>query len=175
MSLLDKLLVHKKYPIKFFISKNEKDTIDLICEQLIEMIKNKPNLILGVAPGSTVNAVLEELVIKVQKAKISFKEVSIFGLDDFYTNNSSKIFSFKNSLTKSFINKVNIQLQNVNFINAKNYKQFDKLIKQKGGLDLILIGIGQQGQLAYNESGTPLTAHTRITELDEATKNANLK
>ncbi len=158
----------------------------IVCENYDEMsavaadfVKSqiilKPNSVLGLATGSTPVGMYEKLTEK----KLDFSNVTTFNLDDYYKLAQSDPQSYHTFMRDNLYDKVNLKSENTFIPNsdAKNpdeeCKKYDEKIAEKGGIDLQILGIGQNGHIGFNEPGESLTAGTHVVDLAEDTIVAN--
>lgn len=144
-------------------------------EILINEIEKKPDIILGLASGSTTLGLYGLLA---RKKKINFSKVSSFNLDEYYPIRRKDRNSFYYFMHKNLINKININESNVHILNGeakdpkKECKNYEKMIKKKP-IDVQILGLGINGHIAFNEPGSKFNSRTRLVELDKETINAN--
>lgn len=147
----------------------------------ITVIKNKPNAVLGLATGSSPIGVYKELIKSYEKKEISFKDCVSFNLDEYiglkkeYEDQSYKYFMNYNLFSKIDINKNNtffpIDAFSTNM--NQNFESYDSKIDSYNGLDILILGIGNNGHIGFNEPGSSIDSKTRIIDLTESTIKAN--
>jgi glucosamine-6-phosphate deaminase len=135
--------------------------------------------VLGLPTGSSPLGTYGEL-IKLNKAgKVSFENVVTFNMDEYVGLPKSHPESYHSFMWNNFFNHIDIQEKNVNILNgnAENLEaecaRYEEKIKNLGGIDLFLGGIGPDGHLAFNEPGSSLASRTRIKSLTTDTIIAN--
>jgi len=109
-----------------------------------------------------------------KKEKIDFSKVKTFNVDDYLGLSPKNKSSYTYYMNKHFFSKVNIRQENT-FMPDKNIKNFGKLIKKAGGIDLQLLGIGINGHIGYNEPGSQINSKDRKVKLSKSTRRVNLK
>ncbi len=130
---------------------------------------------LGLTTGRTPLGLYRELVARHRAGKVSFRRVSVFSLDEFYPILSSEQQSRNHRILEEFINNIDIRPENVHLIDGDvdsddltdycNY--YDK---SASNLDLMVIGVGEQGQIGFNESGSNANSRTRLVQLSHHTR-----
>lgn len=152
-----------------------KKAADIVAEQ----IKLKPNSVLGLATGSTPLGLYERLAAMNKSGEISFRNVSSFNLDEYYPISADNDQSYRYFMNKNLFSKIDIKPENT-FIpdgEAKNPSRecsaYDRKILEYGGIDLQILGIGQNGHIGFNEPGASLNSDTHLTPLTESTIKAN--
>jgi glucosamine-6-phosphate deaminase len=160
------------------------NTYDSICEWTANYIKSKINksegtFVLGLPTGSTPIGVYERLVKFYENKEISFKNVVTFNMDEYVGLPSTHEQSYSYFMYKHLFSHIDIDPSNINLLDgcAKNLEEecqkYDEKIKQYGGIDLFLCGMGQDGHLAFNEPGSSLVSRTRVKTLCTDTIVAN--
>ena len=150
----------------------------MIADEFINVIKSKQKPVLGLATGSSPLKVYSYLIEAYKNKDVSFKNVITFNLDEYIGldgthNQSYRYFMDNNLFDKIDINKDNthVLLGVGDYISSMN--NYDELIKQNGGIDIQILGIGSDGHIAFNEPGTKFDSLTHITKLTEQTIKDN--
>ena len=164
----------------------------IICENYEEMsakaadifaaqLTLKPDSILGLATGSTPVGMYKNLIKMNEAGKIDFSAVKTFNLDEYYPikrDNSQSYFTFMN---ENLFSHINIDMANTHVPNGETddaeaeCKEYEKKLAAAGGVDLQVLGIGQNGHIAFNEPDDALFSYTHVTDLTESTINANAR
>lgn len=146
--------------------------------QLSNPSAEKP-FVLGLPTGSSPLGVYRELIALCQSGKLSFKHVVTFNMDEYVGIPKDHPQSYYTFMWQNFFSHLDIQPANVNILNgnAPDIKAecagYEQRIKDKGGIDLFLGGIGPDGHLAFNEPGSSLSSRTRDKALNDDTILAN--
>ena len=147
-------------------------------------VKSKPDCVLGLATGGTPIGTYKEL-IKMHREGLDFSRIKTFNLDEYLgvgiemDKPYNEDQSYSRFMYEEFFKHVNIKKENINIPDgrAKNPAQFCKLyekrIKEAGGIDLQLLGIGATGHLAFNEPGNSLRSRTHVQALTKQTLDDN--
>ncbi|MDO4703341.1 glucosamine-6-phosphate deaminase [Tannerella sp.] len=148
-----------------------------------KMIQAKPTaekpFVLGLPTGSSPLGTYKALIDLYKNGKISFQHVITFNMDEYVGIPEDHPESYHTFMKKNFFSHVDIQEKNVNILdgNAKDLEAecagYEERIRQAGGIDLFLGGIGPDGHVAFNEPGSSLTSRTRIKSLTTDTIIAN--
>ncbi len=134
--------------------------------------------VLGLPTGSTPIKVYDELVNMHQKEGLSFRNVITFNLDEYYPMQRESLQSYHRFMHEYLFDHIDIQRENINIPDGTIPKsevgmfcqQYEEKIKNSGGIDLQLLGIGRTGHMGFNEPGSTLKSPTRIITLDYLTK-----
>ena len=135
--------------------------------------------VLGFATGSTPIKTYEYIVGKYNKDEVDFKDVISFNLDEYIGLGKDDNQSYRYFMEKNLFSKINIKDDNINIPNglAKNIDEecilYEEKIRNRGGIDLQLLGLGRNGHIGFNEPGIKFEAITHKVILDENTIEAN--
>lgn len=153
-----------------------------VAHEIADLIKSKQvndNLcILGLATGSSPIRVYEELVRMHREEGLSFANVVTFNLDEYYPMEKQSVHSYHYFMHQHLFDHIDINPDNVNIpsgtVSAEELHQYcidyDLKIKEYGGLDFQLLGIGRTGHIGFNEPGSHYNSGTRSITLDHITR-----
>ena len=159
----------------------EEGAID-IANQLEEGIKKAAQegrkFIMGIGSGSSLTPIFQELIKRYEAGKLSFKDVVIFNAYEYFPLNAENVNRSINQLKGRFLNHIDIKAENIYTPDGtlpqdevQEYcRQYEHLIKELGGMDVILLGIGRMGNIATNEPGSSLTSTSRLILIDETAR-----
>ena len=148
----------------------------MAAQQYVALLKRKPNAILGGATGSTPLGLYAELVRLNKAGEISFKDASSFNLDEYVGLDGTRDQSYRYFMDHNLFDHIDIDKSRTRVpsgIDVSDPAAYDKEIEAAGGVDLQLLGIGNNGHIGFNEPGTPFGSLTHIVELTESTREAN--
>ena len=164
------------------IVKNTYEEMSTLAAQIIaELIRKKPNSVLGLATGSTPLGTYKELIRMHKNEGLDFSKVTTFNLDEYVGLSTEHDQSYRYFMNDNLFNHINIKKQNTNVPDGmaadipKACTEYEKKIKRSGGLDVQLLGIGGNGHIAFNEPGSSLWSRTRVKTLDEQTRQDNAR
>jgi len=155
-----------------------------IANEIASLIRIKEveekNCILGLAVGSGPSEVYQELIKLHKKEGLSFKNVIVFSVMEFYPIAPDALQSYNRSLREKFFKLVDIPEENINYLDStvpqnKVYDfcvSFEEKIKKFGGIDMMVLGVGGIGNIGLNEPGSSANSLTRIVSLDDVTRTA---
>lgn len=139
----------------------------------------KPNSVLGFATGSTPIGTYKELIKKNENGDIDFSDITTFNLDEYKglprTNDQSYYYFMNDNL----FNHVNIDKERTHVPNGMvedaktECENYEASIKEAGGIDLQLLGIGHNGHIGFNEPSDQFDKITHCVDLTESTIEAN--
>ena len=145
-------------------------------QRYVELLRAKPDAVLGGATGSTPLGLYAELVRLNKAGEISFAGARTFNLDEYVGLDGSHDQSYRYFMNHNLFEQIDIDIANTRVpdgINTAAAAAYDGEIKAAGGIDLQLLGIGLDGHIGFNEPGTPWDSVTHVVELEESTRVAN--
>ena len=141
----------------------------------------KPDCVLGLATGSTPVGTYRQLIEWYEKGDLDFSRVSTVNLDEYRGLAHTDPQSYYYFMQENLFDHVNIDKTATHVPDGTNQDAADacvkheQIIKSLGGIDLQLLGLGNNGHIGFNEPGTPFTEETHIVELTEKTRSDNAR
>lgn len=151
------------------------------CNMLIKQINKKPDAVLGLASGSTPLRLYEMLSDANKRGLVDFSRVRTFNLDEYIGLSPDNEQSYHYFMTNNFYSKVNLKPENVFIPNgmaddiATECAQYSAALEAAGGIDIMVLGIGANAHIGFNEPGDSFVAETHVVELTETTRAANAR
>lgn len=165
--------------MKLIVEKNYEELSKRAAEILKKEIRINPQIVLGLATGSTPMGTYKELIKAHENEGLDFSQVETFNLDEYVGLDGDHPNSYRYFMNEELFKHININLENTHIPNgkAKNLesycKEYDKDIKEAGGIDIQILGIGTNGHIAFNEPADELSVGTSIVNLTESTIKDN--
>lgn len=137
--------------------------------------------VLGLPTGGTPLGTYKKLIEFCQKGELSFKYVKTFNMDEYVGLPRDHPESYHSFMFDNFFKHIDIDPNNVHILDGnatdlqKECDEFEEKIKQSGGIELFVGGIGPDGHIAFNEPGSSLVSRTRIKTLAHDTILANAR
>ena len=159
----------------------EEGAVD-IANQLEADIKKREQegrkFVMGVGSGSSLTPIFQELIRRHEAGRLSFRNVVVFNAYEYFPLNAENVNRSINQLKERFLNHVDIEAENIFTPDGtlaqddvqEHCRQYEQHIKEQGGLDVILLGIGRMGNIATNEPGSSLTSASRLILIDETAR-----
>lgn len=144
-------------------------------EEIIRLVKSKPDAIICFASGDTPRLAYKLLVEKSLIEKIDFSRVILIGLDEWVGIPPSNEGSCHYFLKTNLVNKLNFNKSNIHLFDAlsehlqQECKRMDAVIASKNCIDLMLVGMGMNGHIGFNEPGSSFDNYSQVIELDSIT------
>lgn len=139
----------------------------------------KPDSVLGLATGSTPLGLYETLISWYMKGDISFKNCRAVNLDEYVGLSPDNSQSYAYFMEKNFFRYIDIKPENTFIPDGKNTdkeaecRRYDEVISRLGGVDIQLLGIGNNGHIGFNEPGDEFKTGTNYIKLSDSTVEAN--
>ncbi len=153
-----------------------------VAERIAEVIRKKAelgeNCVLGLATGSTPVGVYDALIQMHRTEGLSFANVVTFNLDEYYPMQPNELQSYVRFMKEHLFDHIDIDDSNVHIPNGMLAfpdvqafcADYEKQIKDAGGIDIQLLGIGRTGHIGFNEPGSGPESRTRLITLDRVTR-----
>ena len=134
--------------------------------------------VMGIGSGSSLTPIFHELIKRHQAGKLSFKNVVVFNAYEYFPLSEENVNRGINQLKERFLNHIDIEVENIFTPDGtiaqndvqEHCRQYEQHIKELGGLDVILLGIGRMGNIATNEPGSSITSASRLILIDETSR-----
>ncbi len=134
--------------------------------------------VMGVGSGSSLTPIFQELIKRHQAGKLSFNNVVVFNAYEYFPLSEENVNRGINQLKERFLNHIDIDVENIFTPDGtiaqndvqEHCRQYEQHIKELGGLDVILLGIGRMGNIATNEPGSSITSASRLILIDETSR-----
>ena len=165
------------------IFSNSEEGSICVAQEMADLIKSRQaknkSCVLGLATGSSPIKVYEELVRMHREEGLSFANVITFNLDEYYPMEKSSFHSYHYFMHEHLFDHIDIDPENINIpsgtVSQEELHQYcvdyDLKIKEYGGLDFQLLGIGRTGHVGFNEPGSHYNSGTRSIILDHLTRS----
>ncbi|MET6990265.1 glucosamine-6-phosphate deaminase [Sediminicola arcticus] len=168
--------------INTIIHQNSDEASFFVAKEIAQLIKQRQKvgkkLILGLATGSSPTKMYEYLVKFHKEEGLSFNNVVTFNLDEYYPMQPDSMHSYVRFMNEHLFNHLDIKKENIHIPDGSLSKeevrsfceQYEQKIKDLGGLDVQILGIGRTGHIGFNEPGSTLSSKTRMVRLDQVTR-----
>ena len=147
---------------------------------LQQLLRQKPDAVLGLASGRTPLAMYRQLIANCKAAGLSFRDVSTFNLDEYLGLPPGDPQSYRAYMQRELFDHIDIDMDNtflpecgVGCDPREAGRAYEALIRARGGIDLQVLGIGRNGHIGFNEPTSSLRSRTRIKTLTRETITAN--
>ncbi len=165
--------------MKLIVCENYEEMSKKAAEIVAEQVNSDPRCVLGLATGSTPVGMYSLLADMNKKGEVDFADVRSFNLDEYYPISDDNSQSYHYFMNENLFSKINIDTNNTHILDGmcedttKECMRFEREIEENGGIDLQILGIGQNGHIGFNEPGPNLNSFTHLTGLTDNTIAAN--
>jgi len=150
-----------------------------LARHVARCLASNPNLVLGLPTGRTPVPFYAELAALHQSGHVDFSRATTFNLDEFAGVAPEDSGSYRAFMERHLFSHVNLSSRRIHFLSgvapdaSAECRRYERAIARSGGLDLMLLGLGANGHIGFNEPGQSLVAFTHKTKLTLATRQAN--
>jgi glucosamine-6-phosphate deaminase len=164
------------------VSTTAADAARRVADEIAALIRERARAgraaVLGLPTGRTPLGVYDELARRVRDDGLSFANVLTFNLDEYLDLAPDHPCTFQSFMRARLFERVGLDAANAHLPAsdvapsqlAAHCRDYERRIAEAGGIDLILLGIGRNGHIAFNEPGSARTSRTRAVELAPATR-----
>jgi glucosamine-6-phosphate deaminase len=167
--------------MEVIICKNYAELSKRAAAVVADVVNHKPTAILGFATGSSPVGLYKELIRLHKEEGLDFSKVTTFNLDEYVGLPGGHPQSYRHFMNQNLFDHINVPNQNTHVPSGTtaNHKAFcewyEQRIRECGGLDVQILGIGSDGHVAFNEPGSSLGSRTRMVTLTEQTLDDNAR
>ena len=175
----DILHTYEHIPAEIF-SDAEEATAEIVKEIISAINQHNGNFRLGLSTGKTPIMLYRELVKAYQNGEVSFANVEVYSIDEYYPIDPKASQSRNRRLSEELLEKVDIKKENIHLPDGSTPKEaltaycaaFDQAAR---GLDMLVMGVGEKGQIGFNEAGTGASSRTRNVLLSYSSRKRQAK
>ena len=148
---------------------------------ILSQVTLKPNSVLGLATGSTPIGMYKNLVDMYKNGVVDFSDIITFNLDEYYKLPITNDQSYHYFMQENLFNHININPANIHIPNGmadnieKECEEYENSIKDAGGIDIQILGIGRNAHIGFNEPTTSFEKGTHLVDLTPSTIEANAR
>lgn len=141
----------------------------------------KPDIVIGLPTGKTPIGMYNELVMIHKNGFVDFRKVTTFNLDEYVGLGRDEPCSFYSYMQRHLFRHINVQPGNVHIPDGKardlwsECMRYEEIIRQNGPIDLMILGIGHNGHIGFNEPSSEFIPETHVENLSEQTRRANAR
>ena len=165
--------------IRIIAAIDSKEVGKVAADVVTEVLKSKKNAVLGLATGSSPVEMYKELIRRCDAGEISFKNVKTVNLDEYVGLSPEHDQSYAYFMSDNLFDHVDIDKKNTNLPSGlapdpeAECRRYDAVVDSMGGVDLQVLGIGNNGHIGFNEPSDHFVAATHLETLDPSTIEAN--
>jgi len=165
--------------MRLIVCDNQQEIASLGADMIAEVVKANPKAVLGLATGSSPVPMYGELVRRYRAGELDFSTVRSVNLDEYYPLAPDNDQSYRYFMNHQLFDHINIDKSNTNVPDGlasdpvAACAAYEELIRNLGGIDIQVLGIGGNGHIGFNEPADALDPLTHLTDLTEDTIRAN--
>lgn len=167
--------------MRLIVCDSQKDIANFGANMIAEVMASKKDAVLGLATGSTPIPMYAELVRRYEAGELDFSTVRSVNLDEYYPLAPDNDQSYRYFMNHQLFDHINIDKNNTNVPDglaedpSAACAAYEQLIRELGGIDIQVLGIGGNGHIGFNEPAEALDPLTHLTDLTEDTIRANAR
>lgn len=167
--------------MKLFIFDSYRKLSVFAAEQILETVKSNPHSTLCLATGDSPKLTYQLLVQEVVRQKINLDRIHFVALDEWMGVPPTNPGSCHHFLQENLFSPLQVKAANIHLFDAfaqdtsNECKKMDDTIRALGSIDLMLVGIGMNGHIGFNEPGVSETLYTHVADLDSTTQQVGQK
>ena len=167
--------------MKVVVAKDYREICKLVSRIFAAQVTLKPDSVLGLATGSTPVGMYQELVQMYQEGRIDFSHVRTVNLDEYAGLSGDNDQSYRYFMNHNLFDHININKENTNVPNGTaadlqaECERYEQVVADMGGVDIQLLGIGNNGHIAFNEPCGEFPEKTHVVDLTQNTIEANAR
>lgn len=165
--------------MRLVITKNYEELSIAAADEFVKVITEKPNAVLGLATGGSPIGMYKALIKMYQNNEVDFSKVTTINLDEYVGLNPEHEQSYRYFMNENLFKHINIDIKKTFVPNGlskdlqKECSEYDNKIRELGGVDIQLLGLGNNGHIAFNEPDDELSVGTNVITLTQDTIEAN--
>ncbi|MCY6485741.1 glucosamine-6-phosphate deaminase [Clostridium aestuarii] len=165
--------------MRIIVTENYQEMSIKAAKVIASQITLKPDSILGLATGSTPVGMYKELINMYKNRELDFSTVKTFNLDEYYGLSEENDQSYHNFMRENLFVHINVKKENINIPNGNvldietECENYERMIRESGGIDIQVLGIGCNGHIGFNEPNINFEASTHLVNLTQDTIEAN--
>ena len=154
---------------------------EIAADAVESLLRRKPGAVLGLATGSSPLTTYDALAARCEAGRVSFGQARGFTLDEYVGLPADHPQRYRNVIDAAFVSRVDFAPGAVDGPDGLSTDipsactRYEEAIRQAGGVDLQILGIGTDGHIAFNEPGSSLASRTRIKTLTRQTRLDNAR
>jgi glucosamine-6-phosphate deaminase len=165
--------------VKLDVRQTAEEAAACAAASIIDLLGGKPDAVLGLPTGNTAIPIYRKLVAAHRSGAVSFRRATILNVDEYCGVGPDDPNSFAFFMREHLLQYVDLPPERFHIPDglaedaAEEAERYEALISSLGGFDLLVLGLGRNGHVAFNEPGSPVGSRTRLVRLAAETRRAN--
>ncbi|MCC5800785.1 glucosamine-6-phosphate deaminase [Rossellomorea vietnamensis] len=167
--------------MKVIVNRTYEDVSHSASQYIQTQIKHNPHSVLGLATGSTPLGLYKKLVMDYRAGHTDYSKVSTINLDEYVGLSKTHPQSYHTFMRNNLFSHINIIDQHTHIPNGQAMNlgeecaRYNRTLELLGPPDILILGIGENGHIGFNEPGTSFNEKTQVVKLKESTRRANAR
>ncbi|OUM96614.1 MAG: glucosamine-6-phosphate deaminase [Thermobacillus sp. ZCTH02-B1] len=167
--------------MKLNIFANQEQLHEAAAQTIIELLRQKPDAVLGLATGGTPVGIYEALAAAVRRGEVSFARATTFNLDEYVGLPPGHPETYRFYMEQHLFRHIDIPPEQTHIPDGnapeleRECERYERLLETAGRIDLMLLGLGHNGHIGFNEPGRVLHSRTHVAVLHPQTRKANAR
>ena len=163
--------------MEIIIEATKEMAADKIVEKIVSLVNIKKYPVISLPSGKTPLIVYQKMAEAYKRGEVDFSETLVLALDEFLGIPHDHPCSTFSYFQENLINQTNIDPRNIYLIDGRptnlksECRRVEEQIRDLGGIDIQILGIGRDGHIGFNEPGSSLTSRTRVKPLAQSTRD----
>jgi glucosamine-6-phosphate deaminase len=166
-------------PPRIAIFTDARSAARALADRIAALLDDRPRLVIGLPTGRTPVDFYDELASLVEQGRADLSQATTFNLDEFVGIPAGHPGSFRSFMDEHFFSRVNLAAERIHFLDgaaadtAEECARYEREIAASGGIDVLILGIGTNGHIGFNEPARALQARTHRVTIEPETRLAN--
>lgn len=152
------------------IVSSRQEAVRAAAEQVLELIRKKPDAVLAIGAGEDELGILDAVASRAAETQLSLASLRLLAVCEFDGPAREREQSARARLIRHLIDKTDAQEEKLFVPDADAPERYDALIRELGGLDLAVLGLGENARVGFNEPATQFDTHTHVQKLTDRTR-----
>ena len=166
--------------MRIYCAENYEKASIIAADMIAAQILLKPDSVLGLATGSTPIGAYKRLIAKYEAGELDFSKITTINLDEYKGLDEDNENGYRYFMNHQLFDQVNLKKENTFVPDGKKEAQqacgeYEERIKNLGGIDMQLLGLGHNGHIGFNEPADEFPKETHCVDLSESTIEANAR
>lgn len=166
-------------PPRLAIFPDARSAARALADRIAALLDDNPRLVIGLPTGRTPVDFYDELASRVEQGRADLSQATTFNLDEFVGIPAGHPGSFRSFMHEHFFSRVNLAAERIHFLDGaaadteEECARYERAIAASGGIDVLILGVGTNGHIGFNEPAPALQARTHRVTIEPETRLAN--
>jgi len=167
--------------LKIHVFANEEELHEAAAQTIVRLLRRKPDAVLGLATGGTPVGIYAKLAAAFRRGEVSFARATTFNLDEYVGLPPDHPESYRSYMERHLFRHIDLPQERAHIPDGnaadleRECERYERLLQEAGRIDLMLLGLGHNGHIGFNEPGRQLHSRTHVAVLHPKTREANAR